>query len=207
MRYALVSYWHDIVTILPELKEMDLIFACEQAALDILQAGLSVEKIVSDFDTVSVEALTAFTEAVTILPTRKNETDTTALFLHILEKYPSGEIVVYNEFAGRVDHALALFSLFQQHQDVCIKTPQSLLFYKKPGTYQIMPHKDYCYISFIGLTAIKNIQLKNFSYPLQKESLPPFSDLTVSNEFIGTENGELSFEKGELLVIYSRDNE
>ena len=205
MRCALVSYWCDIDAIINELAQYDFVFACEQAAYDLLQKGVCLEKIISDFDTVSSDKIHTLATNMTILPTQKDETDTVALFHYILEQFPDASITLYNEFSDRIDHALALFSLFQRKPSLIIQTPATQISCLAAGKHILSPLKNYQYISFLALDTVTNIELIHFRYPLKKAALAIFSDLTVSNEFIAEQPATVNFDSGRLLVIYSRD--
>lgn len=61
------------------------------------------------------------------------------------------------------------------------------------------------YISFFPFGGeVKALTLTGFKYPLAERDLASDCSLCTSNEFISG-RGELSFEKGELLVIFSED--
>lgn len=63
------------------------------------------------------------------------------------------------------------------------------------------------YVSLIPYTAqVEHLYLRGFKYPLSDYCMTGFNSLGVSNE-ITDERGEISFEKGILLVIESRDGE
>lgn len=205
MKCALISYWKDITGLKEELKAYDKVFAVERAAYELLKQGIVIEKVIGDFDTIEQATFSKFDVEIEVLPSEKDETDTTTMFNYINQTYPTCAITIYNEFADRIDHALVLLSLFEKRSDLKIITPKTEIQCFVAGWYKIEVKKSYHYISFIALTEVSNITLKNFKYPLKHSRLMPFSDLTISNEFINTDGGTLFFEKGKVLVIYSRD--
>jgi len=206
MRYAVVTYWHDLTTICEELRSFDKVFACELAAKKLLESGIIIETIISDFDTTSMADITRINNNTKIikLSKAKDETDARALLTHVVSQYPAATIVLYNAFDTRVDYALSLLSLFELSTHLIIKTPNTVIQELLPGVHLIAKNNNFPYISFIAIESVTNLTLNGFLYPLVNHKISPFSDLTVSNELL-TEEGEVSFSGGRLLVIYSRD--
>jgi len=205
MKCALVSYWKNIPNLLLELEQYDKIFACELAAYDLLHAGVKLDRVISDFDSVPRTAFARFDVNTESLLAEKNETDTHVLLAHIVKEFPDAAVTLYNEFADRVDHALALLSLFNVKEDLVIKTPVSLLYRLTAGTYDVSVKPIYHYISFIALTKVTKLKITGLKYPLASKDIGPFADLTISNELSEGVDGTVAFTTGELLVIYAKD--
>lgn len=205
MKCALVSYWNDVDRLLPELATYDKVYAVEAAAYALLQRGVQVDKVIADFDTVPVASFAAFDVDIEILPARKNMTDTHALLQYIIEAYPLAEVVLYNAFTGRIEHALSLLSLFDEKQDLIIKTPATQMTRLDAGSYALEPKAGYRYLSLLALSPIRGLEIKHLQYELEPTDLTAFSDLTISNEFTPMKSGNISFLSGSLLVLYSKN--
>jgi thiamine pyrophosphokinase len=67
------------------------------------------------------------------------------------------------------------------------------------GTYHIDNFKNY--ISFFAIEDVYGLQLKGFKYSLDNYFLSTSDSLSVSNEG----SGDVTFNKGKLLVIMSKD--
>ncbi|MGL5042608.1 MAG: thiamine diphosphokinase [Culicoidibacterales bacterium] len=210
MKIAMVTFWPKIAAIGDELKKYDYVFACEKAAIDLIRCGVALEAVVSDFDSVdepllTIKALEAVT-AVTVLPKIKDETDTHALLMYILTNYTFEELVLYNSFDSRIDHALCLFSLFEKVGDLKIRTAQTLISRIEPGSHVIKWNEDFTYISFLALSPIENLSITKMKYEIETKRVSAFSDLLVSNEFLTPSlHGQISFSDGQILVIYAKD--
>jgi thiamine pyrophosphokinase len=207
----MVTFWSDIESIYAELKSYNYIFACESAAIDLVRKGIVLEAVVSDFDSVdeeqlAIEELEAITKVI-VLDKIKDETDTRALLMYIVEKYVFSELVLYNSFDNRIDHALCLFSLFEKVGLLKIRTTETLITMLKPGQHEIKAtDQNFTYISFIALETVNHLKIRNLKYETDKELVNAFSDLLVSNEFLPDNiTGEITFNSGKILVIQSKD--
>ena len=74
----------------------------------------------------------------------------------------------------------------------------------KPGDYIIEALSDKKYISFIGMTPVEDLTLRNVKYPLEAQSYA-YPVTLISNEVVG-ETCELSFKEGLISVIQSADS-
>lgn len=206
MRCAVVTFWPDITPIVAEIAAYDVVFACEQAAYDLLRHGVSVHTVISDFDSVEITKLEQYDVKLLSLRRDKDYTDGVYLANYVYKEYPQAAITVYNSFGQRIDHALALFSLwYSGSEHVTIKTPHTLLRCFEAGTYNLPREKDYSYLSFIVLSEVRSLQIQGLKYPFMAELVPPFTDRLVSNEWTDNHEGMISFISGRLLVIYSHD--
>jgi len=205
MKCALVSYWHDIEALVSALTQYDKVYACELAAYNLLNMGVQVDTVLSDFDSVQFAAFEQFNTELIVLPTVKDETDTRALLQHIMATEPEAEVTLYNDFTGRLDHGLALLSLFNVHKRLMVKTATTMMYRLEAGNHVIKQVKGYDYISFLALNGVRDLQISDLKYELNATDVLPFIDLTISNEFIGTNEAQVSFTMGQLLVLYTRD--
>ncbi|AMB98970.1 hypothetical protein AWM75_02695 [Aerococcus urinaehominis] len=180
----------------------------------LLEAGLPIELAIGDYDSVPL-AVQWQAEAVAQhfirLATDKDQTDTEAAIEWALNHYPDQAYYFYGIFGGRIDHELSNLWLAYQPQlqdkliDMTFIGLSNRLKFYRPGTYQISPLPDYDYLSFIGLTSIKNLTLTGVKYELDQVDYP-YPIALVSNEFISSDQDmRLSFSHGLLMAIQSRD--
>lgn len=209
MRVAMITFWEDVLGLIPKLEQYDMIFACERAAVDLMRYSVPLVAVVSDFDSVEnrKETIDALRKqaAVVVLSPIKDESDSKALLTYIQEHVTYDALDIYNSFDKRIDHALALLSFFQAEKRMRIITPQTEITYYEAGRHQLKYSAVYPYISFIVIEAIEAIKLTNFKYPLDKEHVEIFSDLLISNEIKEGKHAILDFNKGKILAIRSRD--
>ena len=193
------------------LVDYRAIFATEQAAVHLCDAGIALDTVISDFDSVanqtSVLEKLRTCATVEVLPKEKDMTDTKAMFDFIAKKYPGVAIDLFNTFEGRTDHSLALLSLFYQtHNPLTIITKQTRMTLLQAGDHLFPRIVGYKYLSLVVLEAVENLVLRDMQYETTQEQLPIFSDLMISNAFGTKDFGKVSFSKGSLLLIYSKDS-
>lgn len=210
MKIAVVSYWKDKKSLVEKLQNFDAVVATEQAALDLMAAGIPLLAAIADFDSIADRAqqialLENYTEVIE-LPAEKDLSDTRAMLDYVANTYPHAKLTLLNTFDGRVDHSLALLSLFHQYPQLHILTPQSKLELVTPGTHEVMNLRNsYKYISFIVLEQVSDFEIKNFKYDTKQDMVEVFSDFLISNEFLTEKDGILFFSEGKILIIYSND--
>ena len=205
----MITFWEDVLGLIPKLEQYDMIFACERAAVDLMRYNVPLAAVVSDFDSIenrqeTIDALRQQADVVVLSPI-KDESDSKALLIYIQEHVAYESLDIYNSFDKRIDHALALLSFFQAEKQMRIITPQTEITYYEAGVHQLSYSVVYPYISFIVIEALESIKLTNFKYPLDKASVEIFSDLLISNEIKEGNHAILDFKKGKILAIRSRD--
>lgn len=207
MKIAVITYWDNIDELIKllEAEQFDKLFATEQTALALLQRGLSLSGVVSDFDSIDIKQFAAFNVPIVQLPTEKDNTDGLALYYHVEDHYPDSKISVYNNFDVRIDHALSLLSILHQNHRVTLYTPDSKIVMLFAGQHAVVPDKNYQYISFVAIARCHDVHIQHLKYETNLIRINPFSDVTVSNEFVGNSNGKITIGKGQMLMIYSRD--
>ena len=143
------------------------------------------------------------------LATEKDLTDTEAALEYVKEQLDVDEIEMHGLFGGRVDHMLnnlwlAYHPAYQNIiEKIVMKSEKNTVCFYKPGTYAIEKEADKKYLSFIGMTPIQNVTLKDVKYPLNEASYDSPVAL-VSNEFLN-EKMTVTFTNGLMAVVQSRD--
>lgn len=183
----------------------------DRGALILLEAGITPQFAVGDFDSITQEERSFIEQQIEINPynSEKNDTD---LALGIDQAVQSGykEIHVFGATGGRLDHFLGALQILEKPEYVengivikLIDQSNEVQFLNR-GLYHIEVNDLYPYISFIPVMYPTVITLKYFKYNLYKETLKQGSTLTISNE-INSSHGEVELIKGNVLMIRSRD--
>lgn len=175
----------------------------------LIEKGFMPDWAVGDFD-----SITPPENVPTIrLPCEKNDTDLEAALSMIVPKYPSNhiaEILILGALgAGRLDHLLANIYLAHQPRFAdfldkmrFVESHNSVRFFRA-GEYVLKRESDKKYLSFIGLTAIEQLTLRNVRYETTQQNYP-YPTALISNEFLG-ESARFSFSHGLMCVIQSID--
>ena len=110
-----------------------------------------------------------------------------------------------------MDHFLSILYLVYQERFQAVLSrlvfcsPKNSLRVYQPGHYQVEQDHSDNYLSYIGLTPIKGLTLRQVKYTLESADYDVPRAL-VSNEFLAEgQPAEFSFESGLLAVIQSRD--
>lgn len=185
----------------------------DRGVYTLLVNGLYPQYAFGDFDSVTEEELKVIEQKVnkiTKFQPEKDETDL-ELALNWAISNECTKIRIFGATGGRLDHLFANVHLllhpliFQQSHKIEIIDDKNMMYIKQPGTYELEINKDKQYVSFVPLTsAVENLTLKGFKYPLKNRHIPLGSTLCISNELIN-KRGTYSFSDGILLVIRSAD--
>lgn len=195
-------------------KKPEYVIAADKGMEFCYRNGICPDVIVGDFDSADGEVLSYFrgqkdVEIITLNPI-KDDTDTEFAIRHAMEKGAS-TITVLGGTGSRIDHVLGNIELLGIGlasgipiilQDSCnrVRMIDRGIAIDKAKQFGV-------YVSLIPYTAqVEHLYLRGFKYPLSDYCMTGFNSLGVSNE-ITDERGEISFEKGILLVIESRDGE
>jgi thiamine pyrophosphokinase len=90
----------------------------------------------------------------------------------------------------------------QNFEQYTLLDGQNRVHYLKPGTHALHRRLPYKYIGFVQVGTDWTLELTGARYPLKAED--NFADIYASNEFV--ENTmTVRFDKGALIVIYSKD--
>lgn len=189
-----------------------LIIGVDGGALYLLDRGITPDVGIGDFDSVSPDDLIRLEDKVPKLlklPTEKDLTDTEAALEYVKEQVDVQEIEMHGLFGGRVDHMLnnlwlAYHPAYQSIiEKIVMKAEKNTVRFYKPGSHIIQKETDKKYLSFIGMTPLKNVTLTDVKYPLNEASYETPVAL-VSNEFLNEEM-TFTFASGLIAVVQSRD--
>src|SRR5699024_3610345 len=131
----------------------------DRGALLLIEAGITPQFAVGDFDSITSEAKTYIEKRININP-YDSEKDDTDLALGIDQAVASGykEICVYGATGGRLDHFMGALQILEKPEytemNIVIKLidASNEIQFLKTGLYTILRNEDYRYISFIPVT-------------------------------------------------------
>ncbi|PTL39666.1 thiamine diphosphokinase [Alkalicoccus saliphilus] len=179
----------------------------DRGAFTLAESGISMEKAVGDFDSVSRrewETIKTAVQLPEIYPPEKNETDL-ELAVDFAEKQKPEQIVIVGGTGGRMDHFLSAVHLMEMSRSyLTIEDKVNRMCSLEAGLHCVS-RSSFPYVSFLPATdTVEGLTLKGFRYDLSNRKLTKKSTLCISNEWNYTE-AEVSFRTGRLLMVESRD--
>lgn len=165
--------------------------------------------VIGDLDSIdynSMEYIVTHNIPVIKYPDEKDETDT-ELALTYLFNLGCNEITLTGVTGSRMDHTLANIYLLRKLVIMGVQgkiVDSNNTIYMVKDYIKLARRKDF-YISLIPITKEGVIvTLKGFYYPLSSSFIHFGSTLGISNKIVD-EYGEIKIDKGEALVIESKD--
>lgn len=195
-------------------KSGDLIIGVDRGALLLKEMGMKIDVAEGDFDSLQKNELRLIEQNVRDIRysiPEKDLTDTEMAIRCAFIDYHVSYLTLFGATGGRLDHFLSnLFMVlkpeFNQFAEKIelIDQQNSIRFYNC-GHHVIKKLSTYKYFGVIPLTAVKNLKIAGAKYNLNDfNGINPIS--FSSNEFLLNVNQfSLSFEKGVVAVIQSRD--
>ncbi|WMJ82091.1 thiamine diphosphokinase [Clostridium sp. MB40-C1] len=192
-----------------ELKEASYLICADSGANCLREYNISPDILMGDFDSIDEEVLNYFTnkgcEIIKYNP-EKDYTDTEIAVNKAIE-LGCDEIVFLGCTGTRVDHVLGnlgmllkclrknITSYIKDNNNIITITDKPIALYGEEGkTFSLAAYYN----------NVHNLTIIGAKYPLNKFYLEVGSPITISNEFLD-EEVKISFDKGILLVIYSKD--
>ncbi len=171
--------------------------------------GVKADLAVGDFDSAPKHIKDIYEESHIIeLNQEKDYTDTHVAVQEALKQNPKA-VVLVGATGGRLDHMLANINLLS----ICTREKVQAFMLDEKNKIRIIDRpvsiKKTCqygaYVSLIPFTdKVTGITLKGFKYKLTDKTLVRNETIGISNE-IEREEGFITFESGELMVIESKD--
>ena len=185
----------------------------DRGTLHLVEAGIQPDLAVGDFDSLTLSELRAVREHVKKIqqvPSEKDDTDTELAVKAALQCFSTGDVIILGVTGGRLDHFLSnLFLPLQSRflpaiERIHLVDVQNRVDYYAPGVHEIQPLPGYRYVAVVNLTPITDLTITGAKYPLKAwDNASPFS--WASNEFVGTKPFTVSWTKGVVAIVYSRD--
>ena len=190
-----------------EVKKSDILIAADKGVEAFILNGIEPDYALGDFDSID-EGFKKYLKNLNIekFNPEKDSTDTEIAFEKAVD-LGATEVVFLGVTGTRLDHVIANLGLLRRALKEGIKA------YIIDDNNKIMLKNKSCKLKkdfgdFISFQAfgnpVNNFSIKSSKYPLNNHKLLIGDSLCVSNEFID-EYMDISFEDGEVLVIYSKD--
>ena len=193
-------------------NKYDLLIAADSGMDFLHRNGIVPDVIAGDFDSVSSESLSVFSnmENVEILRLNpiKDDTDTEFVIREAIRRGATS-ITVLGATGTRLDHVLANVYLLgiglEEGVSIQILDEHNRIRMIE-DSFQIAKDEQFGdFISIIPVKGdVKGVTLKGMKYPLKEADVNCFSSLGISNEIIA-ETAKISVKQGTLLLIESRD--
>lgn len=197
-----------------EQERPKLLIAADSGMEFFYRNDIKPDVIVGDFDSVQPEALAYFRSQPEIefqeLDPVKDDTDTEFAIRLAIER-GAEKITILGGTGSRLDHVLGNIELLgiglEKGIPIEILDANNRIRMIDAGITLFKREQFGTYVSLIPYTSeVEGLSLRGFKYPLSRYSLKGFCSLGVSNE-ITEEEAVITFDKGILLVIESRDRE
>ncbi len=189
------------------------IIGADKGLLFLKDAGIRPCEILGDYDSVSRDEVSIFTEDPSIIThefrSEKDETDTQLAIMRATELAKSdvsyGDVHILGALGTRLDHTLGsihgLIFAYDRGVNVYMYDPHNKI-YIAPRNFRIKKDTQYGnYVSFIPLTeTVEGLNLSGFKYDLTDHTLTIQKSLGVSNELTSA-TACISYSSGYLLCI------
>lgn len=193
-------------------EKPDIVIAVDRGLYFCHLTGLQPNVILGDFDSVPLEVLECYRQEGRIpIDTYDSHKDYTDMELGMRKAMELGcsQVILLGATGTRLDHTLTNIQCLPILEEAGIaarivdKHNRIRLLMGKTILYRSQQFGKY--VSFLPFGGdVEGVTLKGFVYPLENFYLPYVNSRSVSNE-IAQEEAEVSFTKGRLLMIESRD--
>lgn len=196
----------------PLIKTEGILIGVDRGALLAIEENLKIDVALGDFDSVSLHEKKMIENSKTKVlnfPTDKDDTDAELAFEYALNHFDAKNIYVYNWYGGRIDHLYSILMIvLQKRFETLIPrlkyiATNNVIEYFLPGEYTIDKIKQMDYLSYILMTEVEGLTLKEVKYELIEEDFDQPLAL-ISNEFLNKQ-ASLAFKKGIIAAVQSRD--
>lgn len=199
--------------IAPLIQTDGILIGVDRGALLAIEEKLKIDIALGDFDSISrfeKEIVENSQAKVLNFPADKDDTDAELAFEYVLSHFETNNIYVYNWYGGRVDHlhSILMIVLQKRFESLVSKikyiSKNNFIEYFLPGKYVIDKMEQMDYLSYILMTEVEGLTLKEVKYELSEEDFERPLAL-ISNEFLNSQ-ATLVFKKGIIAAIQSRDS-
>ena len=192
----------------------DYIIAADRGLEFCDRAGISVDYIVGDFDSIDVQLIDAYEKDGSIAIDRynpvKDYTDTGIAMRKAVEM-GAAEVYFIGATGTRMDHSMSnifcLYYLYKKNIRGVIMDAHNRITMPLKKSFSISAQEQYGkFISFFPYTAeVTKLTLQGFQYPVTDRTMTIGDEgLFVSNQLAATE-GHVSYQDGIMIMIESRD--
>lgn len=190
------------------LRPQDFIIAADKGLELIERLKLNPDLIVADFDSLNKNSAMSYQVPIVELPVRKDDTDTMAAARLGLERGYK-DFLLLGASGGRLDHTLGNFALMlfllRHGAQAMLADEKNIVKMMLPGRVVIEPveNSNLSLLAYAG--DVCGLNIFNAEYELENAVLTPDFPLGVSNCFKNSDNVEITFDNGVLIIIISKD--
>jgi thiamine pyrophosphokinase len=203
--------WQDLPSLRRLQSDADLTIAADGAWGRARRAGLHIDRVIGDLDSLLPEDqrdLESSGTPVDRYPTEKDQTDLELCIEYALS-LQSHEIIVFGALGGRTDHALTNLHLLEKSADsgsriTLIHGDEAIYLVSDRLVFETARIGDG--VSLIPLTESVLVSTEGLHYGLQDERLLRASSRGVSN-WIEKTPARIDVRDGRVLVIHKQDGE
>ena len=193
----------DLVAELASRSDLDI--AVDGGGAVCLDAGVTPDVVLGDFDSLSPDALARLTEAgarVVAFPTRKNHTDLELAFERARDSGAT-EVVVTCTTSGRLDHTLAALGALSANSALRpeLAEPSVAGWVLSPQGRQSLALVGLgATVSLVATGGPAIVSATGVEWPIDRLELPPSSGLGVSNVIVAPSGATIDVHGGTVLV-------
>lgn len=195
-----------------KVNTYDLLIAADSGMNFLHRNQIVPDVVAGDFDSVSIESLTAFSEMENVEILRlnpiKDDTDTEFVIREAIRR-GAKEITLLGATGTRLDHVFGnmhLLGIGLSHDvKICMVDKYNRIRMIR-GEMVLEKEKQFGnYVSLLPIDgSVTGVTLEGFKYSLVNAKISSFSSLGISNEIV-EDIATVKVEKGVLLLIESRD--
>jgi len=190
------------------IKKADYIICVDKGLEYANKHNIIPKLIVGDMDSVNRSLLSEYKkDTIIIYPKEKNFTDTNMAIKKAVE-LGANNIVLINATGSRLDHTLSNIKLLLELKDKGIDTKivdDNNIIFLVNKYVKIKKIEDQV-ISIIPLDDCYKVKISGFKYSLNEEKIGLDWNIGISNK-ISLEYGEIKLQKGNLLIVISKESE
>lgn len=183
----------------------DLIICADGGIKHTKRLGISPDRLIGDFD--SAEKECQKDTNCLVYPPEKDYTDTNLCIDYAIEK-GCDEILIFGGLGGRVDHEFSHFALmlYGLNKGVKIKLLNGRNEIWMENQPFVLEKTEKKYVSFFPYGGnVEDFSVKGLKYEADNIVLDCGLVQASSNEFMENDQAEISFKKGNLLVMLCQD--
>ena len=193
---------------LEEVKTSDILIGADKGCETYFKHGFTPDYALGDFDSIS-DSYKEKLKSTNVIKynSEKDNTDSEIALLKAVE-LNAKEICILGVTGTRIDHVLGSLGLLNIALENKIKCyiKDSNNFLMLVDKHICLKNKGYRYISFQAFgEEVKDFSIKGAKYEVSNSILKLGDGRFISNEFLDNEDINISFEKGKILIIYSKD--
>jgi len=184
----------------------DLVIAVDGGGAVCLDAGVTPDLVLGDFDSLSSEALAVLTDRgvrTVMFPSRKDHTDL-ELALDRARQSGATEVAVTCATSGRLDHTLAAMGALAANADLrpeLVEPDVTGWVLSARGRSSLLLSGRGATISLLALAGPAIVSASGVEWPLEHVELLPGSGLGVSNVIVAPAGAAIGIHAGTVLVL------